>query len=131
RETDHPLVRAYHNARVCKSFSRDHLREHVIPAYMGLIKQLDDNLGRLFAWMDAEGFSENTIIAFTSDHGDYLGDHWMGDKVAMNILEVALRLLAAVLILWKSAMIMWIGLALALMLILGHYLLPLRGDRAA
>ena len=49
----------------------------------------------------------------------------------MNILEVALRLLAAVLILWKSAMIMWIGLALALMLILGHYLLPLRGDRAA
>jgi hypothetical protein len=26
---------------------------------------------------------------------------------------------------------MWIGLALALMLILGHYLLPLRGDRAA
>ena len=53
------------------------------------------------------------------------------DKVAMNILEVALRLLAAVLILWKSAMIMSIGLALALMLILGHYLLPLRGDRAA
>ena len=53
------------------------------------------------------------------------------DKVTMNILEVALRLLAAVLILWKSAMIMWIGLALALMLILGHYLLPLRGDRSA
>ncbi|MDA9046905.1 TRAP transporter fused permease subunit [Planktomarina temperata] len=53
------------------------------------------------------------------------------DKVSMNILEVALRLLAAVLILWKSAMIMSIGLALALMLILGHYLLPLRGDRAA
>ena len=80
RETDHPLLRAYQAARVCQSFSRDHVREHVIPAYMGLIKQLDDNLGRLFAWMDAEGFSENTIIAFTSDHGDYMGDHWMGDK---------------------------------------------------
>ncbi|MEO0502298.1 MAG: sulfatase-like hydrolase/transferase, partial [Pseudomonadota bacterium] len=47
---------------------------------MGLIKQLDDNLGRLFAWMDAQGLSDNTIIAFTSDHGDYMGDHWMGDK---------------------------------------------------
>ncbi len=79
-ETDHPLVRAYHQARVCRSFARDQVREHVIPAYMGLIKQLDDNLGRLFGWMDQEGLSENTIIAITSDHGDYLGDHWMGDK---------------------------------------------------
>jgi len=95
RETDHPLVRAYHNARVCKSFSRDHLREHVIPAYMGLIKQLDDKLGRLFAWMDAEGFSENTIIAFTSDHGDYLGDHWMGDKDFYHEAAVKVPLIIA------------------------------------
>ena len=95
RETDHPLVRAYHNARVCKSFSRDHLREHIIPAYMGLIKQLDDNLGRLFAWMDAEGFSENTIIAFTSDHGDYLGDHWMGDKDFYHEAAVKVPLIIA------------------------------------
>ncbi|MEN8833569.1 sulfatase-like hydrolase/transferase [Pacificibacter sp.] len=80
RDTDHPLMRAYQNARVCKSFSRDHVREHVLPAYMGLIKQLDDNLGRLFKWMDETGVSDNTIIAFTSDHGDYMGDHWMGDK---------------------------------------------------
>ena len=80
RDTDHPLLGAYLNARVCRSFARDHVREHVIPAYMGLIKQLDDNLGRLFAWMDEAGLSDNTIIAFTSDHGDYMGDHWMGDK---------------------------------------------------
>ena len=30
--------------------------------------------------MDDAGLSENTIIAFNSDHGDYMGDHWMGDK---------------------------------------------------
>ncbi len=70
RDTEHPLLRAYQNARVCRSFSRDHVRTHVIPAYMGLIKQLDDNLGRLFVWMDERGPSEYTIIAFTSDHGD-------------------------------------------------------------
>ncbi|MFK7860860.1 MAG: sulfatase-like hydrolase/transferase [Granulosicoccus sp.] len=80
KNTNHPLMRAYQNARVCRSFSRDHVREHVIPAYMGLIKQLDDNLGRLFAWMDDKGLTNNTIIAFTSDHGDYMGDHWLGDK---------------------------------------------------
>jgi arylsulfatase A-like enzyme len=80
KATAHPLLSAYQNSRVCRSFSRDHVREHVIPAYMGLIKQLDDSLGRLFAWMDKKGLTDNTIIAFTSDHGDYMGDHWMGDK---------------------------------------------------
>lgn len=95
RRTDHPLMRAYLDARVCKSFARDHVREHVIPAYMGLIKQLDDNLGRLFAWMDAHGFTENTIIAFTSDHGDYLGDHWMGDKDFYHEMAVKTPLIVA------------------------------------
>lgn len=93
RATDHPLMAAYHQARVCKSFSRDHVREHVIPAYMGLIKQLDDNLGRLFAWMDEKGLSENTIIAFTSDHGDYMGDHWMGDKDFYHEMAVKVPLI--------------------------------------
>ena len=95
RQTDHPLMQAYHSARVCQSFSRDHVREHVIPAYMGLIKQLDDNLGRLFAWMDEKGLSENTIIAFTSDHGDYMGDHWMGDKDFYHEMAVKVPLIIA------------------------------------
>jgi arylsulfatase A-like enzyme len=94
-ETDHPLLAAYLNARVCKSFSRDHVREHVIPAYMGLIKQLDDNLGRLFAWMDERGLTDNTIIAFTSDHGDYMGDHWMGDKDFYHEVAVKVPLIIA------------------------------------
>lgn len=94
-DTDHPLLRAYLDARVCKSFSRDEVRETVIPAYMGLIKQLDDNLGRLFAWMQAQGLAENTIIAFTSDHGDYMGDHWMGDKDFYHEMAVKVPLIIA------------------------------------
>jgi len=94
-DTDHPLMQAYLKARVCQSFARDEVREHVIPAYMGLIKQLDDNLGRLFAWMDKAGLSENTIIAFTSDHGDYMGDHWMGDKDFYHEMAVKVPLIIA------------------------------------
>ena len=30
--------------------------------------------------MQERGLLENTLIVFTSDHGDYLGDHWMGEK---------------------------------------------------
>ena len=47
---------------------------------MGLIKQIDDQLGVLFRFMQARGLMDNTLIVFTSDHGDYLGDHWMGEK---------------------------------------------------
>jgi arylsulfatase A-like enzyme len=34
----------------------------------------------LFRFMEERGLLENTLIAFTSDHGDYLGDHWLGEK---------------------------------------------------
>ena len=60
---------------------------------MGLIKQLDDNLGRLFQWMDKSNLSENTIIIFSSDHGDYLGDHWMGDKDFYHEMAVKVPLI--------------------------------------
>ncbi len=45
------------------------------------------------------------------------------DKTAMSLAEVALRLLAAILILWKTATVMWIGLGLAVLLIGMHYAL--------
>jgi arylsulfatase A-like enzyme len=68
------------NHRVSKAFARDEVRENVIPVYMGLIKQIDDQLGELFAFLDKQGIADSTMIVMTSDHGDYLGDHWMGEK---------------------------------------------------
>lgn len=76
----HPVFGAMQQHRVSKSFAQDKVRRHVIPAYMGLIKQIDDQMGRLFAHLEAKGIADETMIVFTSDHGDYLGDHWMGDK---------------------------------------------------
>ena len=70
-------------SRICRSFSRDKVRDRVIPAYMGLIKQIDDQLGVLCELMERKvGMMEDTtiVIVLTSDHGDYLGDHWMGEK---------------------------------------------------
>ena len=76
----HPVFKAFMEGRIGKSFSRDKVREAVIPAYMGLIKQCDDQMGRLFTWLKETGRWEDTLIVLTSDHGDYLGDHWMGEK---------------------------------------------------
>ena len=47
---------------------------------MGLIKQCDDQLGRILDYLEDTGAMDNTMIVLTSDHGDYLGDHWLGEK---------------------------------------------------
>lgn len=80
RQDPHPIYRAFMENLIGRSFSRDEVRDAVIPAYMGLIKQCDDQMGRLFRWMEETGAMEDTLIVATSDHGDYLGDHWLGEK---------------------------------------------------
>ena len=76
----HPVLAAFQQKRVGKAFSRTEVREAVVPAYMGLITEIDDQIGRLMSHLDALAMRENTLIVFTSDHGDYLGDHWLGEK---------------------------------------------------
>ncbi|SLN18773.1 alkaline phosphatase family protein [Roseisalinus antarcticus] len=80
RADPHPLHAAYMGHRFSQVFAREEVRERVIPAYMGLIAQIDDQIGRLMAYLDETGLSKETLIVFTSDHGDYLGDHWLGEK---------------------------------------------------
>jgi arylsulfatase A-like enzyme len=80
RRDPHPVYRAFMDLRVARTFSRDEVRAQVVPVYMGLIKQIDDQLGRLFRFMEEAGRLADTMIVFTSDHGDYLGDHWLGEK---------------------------------------------------
>ncbi len=76
----HPIFREFMNHRVSKTFSREDVRREVIPVYMGLIKQIDDQMGILFKFLEDRGSMDNTLIVFTADHGDYLGDHWLGEK---------------------------------------------------
>ncbi len=80
RVDPHPVYNAFMNNRIGQAFSRDEVRNKVIPAYMGLIKQCDDQMGRLFDYLETTGRMGNTMIVITSDHGDYLGDHWLGEK---------------------------------------------------
>ncbi len=80
RRDPHPLYREFMKLRVSRAFSRDDVRAAVIPAYMGLIKQLDDAIGVLIESLRMRGLTDSTMIVFTSDHGDYLGDHWLGEK---------------------------------------------------
>jgi len=76
----HPVLAAYRRHEESQSFQRSDAPGIVRPAYMGLIRQLDDWLGRLFDHLQKLGRFDDTLILFTADHGDFLGDHWLGEK---------------------------------------------------
>lgn len=80
RENPHPVFGAYMGNKIAQAFQNDEVRTKVIPTYMALIKQCDDQLGVLLEYLENTGRMNNTMIVLTSDHGDYLGDHWLGEK---------------------------------------------------
>jgi arylsulfatase A-like enzyme len=48
--------------------------------YYGMMSEIDSQIGRLIDYLKQTGAYENTLIVFTSDHGDMQGDHWMLSK---------------------------------------------------
>lgn len=57
--------------------------------YLGLVSLVDDLVGRLMEELSTRGLADDTIVLFTSDHGDNLGSH--GDFNKATIWEEALR----------------------------------------
>ena len=49
--------------------------------YFGMMSEIDDGLGKVFAELDAQGKWDDTLIIFTSDHGEQLGDHHLLGKI--------------------------------------------------
>jgi arylsulfatase A-like enzyme len=80
RIDEHPVLASYRKHEESISFSRADAADTVRPTYMGLIRQIDDWLGRLFDHLEKAGRFDDTLIFFTADHGDFLGDHWLGEK---------------------------------------------------
>jgi len=80
RAAAHPVVRAFQQHEESLNFARGEVVRHVRPAYMGLIAQLDHHIGRLLQELERLGLREHTLIVFCADHGDMLGDHWLGEK---------------------------------------------------
>ncbi|MCF8030775.1 MAG: choline-sulfatase [Desulfohalobiaceae bacterium] len=51
-------------------------------AYYGQISYIDDKIGRLLKALDDSGLRENTVVVFTADHGDMLGEKGMWYKMS-------------------------------------------------
>ena len=58
--------------------------------YLRVVASIDDNVGRLLDYLEAEDLVENTLVVYTSDQGFFLGDHGWYDKRFMY--EESLRM---------------------------------------
>ena len=61
-----------------------------IKDYLATIKSVDDNIGRVLAYLKENNLEENTIVIYASDQGFFLGEHGFFDKRFMY--EEALRM---------------------------------------
>ena len=59
-------------------------------AYLGMISELDEYVGQLTAEIERQGLLENTLIVYTSDHGEMCGEHGLWTK--FNLLENSARI---------------------------------------
>jgi arylsulfatase A-like enzyme len=58
----------------------DHDLRQLRATYYGMLNEVDDQIGRLIAAIKDMGCYDDTLIVFTSDHGEQLGDHWLLGK---------------------------------------------------
>ncbi len=87
----HPLLRWYLENTHQKSFFRggegmahgmdERTVRQMRATYHGMMSEVDDCIGQVFAHLDATGQWEDTLILFTSDHGEQLGDHHLLGKI--------------------------------------------------
>ena len=59
--------------------SDEHRREILAYTY-GMVSLVDRHVGRVLAALDELGLADDTVVVFTSDHGDLMGDHGLLNK---------------------------------------------------
>ncbi len=77
----HPLNAAVLSAPTIGAPEDERERRQMRATYYGAQREVDDQLGRLFGYLDGSGLSENTLVVLTSDHGEMGGDHWLFEKL--------------------------------------------------
>jgi choline-sulfatase len=80
----HPYIESYR-----RSFNYDDYFESpadvkkALSGYFGLVSYLDENIGKVLSALQAAGQAENTLVLYTSDHGDNLGARGLWGKSTM------------------------------------------------
>lgn len=91
----HPVLEAYRKIWAMDDEFDDFILRKAVAAYYGLCTFLDDQIGHLLQALEETGLAENTLIIYTSDHGDTLGNHGVWFKSTMYEGAVAVPFIMA------------------------------------
>lgn len=91
--------------RMDKARENEQLYRTYISYYYALVEEIDYHIGTILETLKNYGDIDNTIIIYTSDHGDFVGSHGMVEKAAEghNIYEDTLRV--PLMFSWKNNMV--------------------------
>jgi len=85
---EEPGGHAIHGARSHLQSREDSAKK--VAAMYGMVTMLDTYIGKILDWLDALGLADHTLVCFTSDHGDFWGQHGLVAK-AIHHYEDLLR----------------------------------------
>ena len=92
----HPWVQEYVDLeRSEEMFTGPEERNSALAAYFGLCSWADHNVGRILAALNTAGLNDNTLVVYTSDHGDNLGARGVWGKSTLYQESVSVPMIVA------------------------------------
>ncbi len=85
-------LKTWRNAKGFVEFSEEELRG-MVAAYWAMCSHIDYEVGRVLEALEDLGLADSTLVIYTSDHGDMLGDHgllWKGPYFYEGAVRVPL-----------------------------------------
>jgi arylsulfatase A-like enzyme len=79
--TDSPYRRRAHEPETMRRFRNPGNVRQMKQIYYGMVAEVDEWVGRIMKRLTDLGLDKNTLVVFTSDHGEMLGDHGMHSKM--------------------------------------------------
>jgi len=82
-DTSYDLVNASFKASFPSMDDKEKMQwryQRYMQDYLGTIRAVDENVGRVLDYLEANNLMDNTLIVYTSDQGFYLGEHGWFDK---------------------------------------------------
>lgn len=94
-----PMMQSIRNGdnkvwNVDKAFADEQIWRNYLGAYYALVTEIDHCVGKILEALDEAGIADETIVIYTSDHGDFVGNHGMVEKAAagQNVYEDILNI---------------------------------------
>jgi choline-sulfatase len=92
--TDHPIVADLHEHFQGTDLDKETLRR-LRTGYYALVTAIDEQIGRVLDALESTGQDEETVVIYTSDHGEILGDHGLWWKCCTYEPAVGIPLVMA------------------------------------